>query len=348
VCDSCGYRRKAYTYSIENKKAVCKICSIEIVRGCKECGKEFPAGFGRVCSDCNFKKSIDKKTKFISDSLSKYMSRYFIEFSRWLQKRRGLSFTSNHIQHYHKYFFELDKLCEELERMPTYEEVVDRFSVATTRKYLSVTLFFSEIGLLKVNNAIKEECANLDMIDKYLKTFNENSYRDKILNAYYNSLITKLKDNKTTIRSIRLALTPAVKLLQYCEHFNTEKPDVNILSGYLWLYPGQRAAVTGFVNFLRSKFKYDISLKEVQKVVLERPKTSKKILKQRFIDLLRKNQKVRDNQDLIKTAIEYLHGIEIPNNVFINISEIKIDVDKTKYLNIASFKFYLFGDIPLS
>lgn len=341
VCNSCGYRRKPYSYLLDNHKPICNICSIEVERECKQCHKPFPAGFGNICSNCITKNSIDKKTAFISSSLSEHMSKYFKEFSVWLHKRRGSSFTSNHIQHYHKYFFDIDELCSELGRLPIYEEVVDKFTVAQTRKYLSVTIFFDEKGLIKVDKGIQEEYANLGMIDKYLDTFKSYSYRHKLLHGYFEYLYNKYKNGKTTIRSIRLALTPAIKLLEYCDHFNTEKPDMNILSGYLWLYPGQKSSITGFINFLKNKFKYELSIMDAPKIVLKRPKTSKKILKQRLIDLLRTNQETKNSQDLIKTAIGYLHEIEIPSNVFINFSCIKTHTDKTVFIYLANYKFYL-------
>lgn len=343
VCNSCGYRRKPYSYLLENQKPICKTCSIEVERECKQCHKPFPAGFGHICADCISKNSIETKTKFISSSLSYYMSEYFKEFSIWLNNRRGSNFTSNYIQQYHKYFFDIDELCNEFGRLPTYEEIVNKFTVAKTRKYLSVTIFFDEKGLIKVDKVIQEEYANLDMIDRYLDTFKSDSYRYRLLYNYYEDLYAKYENGKTSIRSIRLALTPAVKLLQYCDYFNTEKPNMNILSGYLWLYPGQRSAITGFINFLRKRFKFDMSLTDISKtIIFKRPKTSKKHLKQRLINLLREPEK--DKQLLLKTAIEYLHSIKVPDNVFLDYYHIKIK-DNSPYIEISKSQFYIPGQI---
>lgn len=341
ICSSCGYRRKAFSYLLD-KTALCEACSVEITRKCTQCGNEFPAGKGRICPECTYNAILSRKTQFIANSLSIHMSKLFHEFSGWLNNRRGVLFASLHIHNYQAYFLELDDLCEELNRLPTYKEIVAQFTVAKTRFNLLVTIFFNEKKIILVDKKIQEEYANLDMIDRYLHSFLKDTYNYKIIHRYYDKLNMKYKSGKTTIRSIRLALTPAVKFLKYCKNFNQIKLDMNMLSGYLWYYPGQQAAITGFINFLSKEFKLNLSVRDIKKVVLRRPSTSKAQLEHRLIDLLRSDKKFKDKQKyLFKTAIGYLHGIEVSDNIFIDFNDIKIDFNKDRYIRINGNKFYL-------
>jgi hypothetical protein len=341
ICSQCRYRRNPYTFTLD-KKPICKLCSTEIIRLCSQCEKLFPAGYGRICRDCHCKNTLTSKTNFIAASLSTYLSKTFIDFSDWLAVRRGVAFASIHIHHYHAYFFELDEICNRLNKLPSYEELITRVTIAKARSNLVVTIFFDESKLIVIDKKIKEEYANLNMIDKYLTVFEQGTYRYKLIMRYYQYLYSKLKAQQTTIRSIRLSLTPAVKFLQYCNHFNTQKPTLDILKSYLWYCSGQRASITGFVNFLAKEYKFNFSIKDVEPIVFKTPSTSKEQLKQRFIDLLRLDEMPQNKQNyLFRTAIGYLHGIDVPESVFIDTRDIKLNSKKEFYVRIGGSVFYL-------
>lgn len=341
ICSSCGYRRVAYNYD-ENNKTICKICSIEIKRKCISCDKSIPAGYGNICKECNSLKTLNKKTSNLSNSLSKYLNYIFIEFSNWLLIRRNNEFTALNIQHYYGYFFLLDEICLEFKRLPTYEEIVSKLTVAKTRAYLLVTIFLDEMRIIKIDNKIKEEYANLDMIDKYLNTFKIGSKNHSLIGKYYLFLLQKLDKNETTIRSIRLALTPTVKFLNYCENFKNSTPSYYILEGYLWCYGGQKAAITGFINFLQKEKKLNISIKNINSFNFIASSTSKEVLKERFLDMLKLPSILKSKEQYFyKTTIEYLHNIKIPKNVFINKNEIKKDKNDNLYLVLNKHKFFI-------
>lgn len=341
ICSSCGYRRVAYSYD-KNNKTICKICSIEIKRKCISCHKLIPAGYGNICKECNSLKTLNKKTFNLSNSLSKYLNSVFIEFSNWLLKRRNSEFTALNIQHYYGYFFILDEICLEFKRLPTYEEIVSNLTVRKTREYLLVTIFLNEMKIITINNKIKEEYANLDMIDKYLNTFKKGTRNHSLIEKYYLFLLQKLDKNQTTIRSIRLALTPAVKFLNYCENFKNSTPSNYILEGYLWCYGGQKATITGFINFLQKEKKLNISIKNINSFDFIASSTSKEILKERFLDMLRRPSIPKTKEQyLYKIAISYLHNIEIPKNVYINKNEIKQDKNDNFYLVLNKHKLFI-------
>ena len=348
ICSHCGYRRKAYTFSLETKKPICKICSTNPYKLCCVCNNTFPSGKGNICSQCSYEASLKQKSNFISKSLSSYMSNIFLDFSKWLCDRRGVLFAATHISRYFLYFIKIDNMCEKLKRLPSYKEIVSILSVAETKSNLSATMFLNEMKLIIISEEVKNEYANLDMIDRYLSCFEHNQYKYKLIHSYHRHLSSKSAKGLTTTRSIRLSLTPAVKLLKYCSYFNVQKPTSNILDGYLWIYPGQKSAITGFINFLNDRFNFNLKMPTTH-VVFKRPNSSRKQLEHRLIDLI-KLEVLQEKQqnDLIRISINYFHGIYIPNNVFITPKDIKQNSKKEYFIRMQRHIFYIPDIVYLS
>ncbi len=341
ICSCCGYRRKAFSYDFDNKLK-CKICSTQGKKKCIKCNYLIPAGYGNICKECNSDKTLGKKMAFLSKALSTNFCDIFQEFSLWLSKRRGSPFASLNIQYYYGYFFILDEISLELKRVPTYEEIVSRLTIAKTREYLLVTIFLDEIKLIEIDAKIKDEYANIDMIDKYLKTFKKESKSYMFISSYYQYLLRKLEDAKTTIRSIRLSITPAVKFLKYCENFKNNTPTNYILEGYLWCYAGQKAAITGFINFLQKNQGINISIKEIKLAPFTSSSISNEILKQRLLNMLKLPAIPKNKVNyFIKTIVSYLHNIEVPNNTYLTKNDIKKDKNGNFYLLLNKHNFFI-------
>ncbi len=274
---------------------------------------------------------------------SKYMGEYFEQFGWWLKDRRGFVFAATHIMKYIDYFFQIDSLCENLGRIPNYQEVVQSFSVAISRKNLLVTTFLNEIGLLIIDKVCQEEQANKDMIDRYLKKFKQGLWESKILKAYYEHLQSKTQ-HKGSIRSIRLALGSAAKLLEYKGYFDSEYLTNNILDGYLWKYPGQNNSLMGFLTFLKQR---GTILETSDKKQLKFHIKSTLMLKQELIIyLIYPSQELKFFQKAIRVTVGYLHNIDIPSNVIILKKDLKGDL-RGMYLAVAKKKFYLPKEVEL-
>lgn len=226
--------------------------------------------------------------------------------------------------------------------MPNYEELLATFPYATQGKNLLVHLYFESVGVLEINETIKDKYANLNLIQKYLNTFEKDDYRFHLLQSYYEKLLQKFKAKKITFRSIRLALTPAVKFLQYCDNFKNETPNMEILEGFLWLYPGQKSSLTEFTNFLSKQFSYELKISIIPQAKLEKAHESQELLQQRLIKILRTPQyKEEHPQYFFKTLIGYLHNIHIPNNIYIDLNNVKKDTQGDTYIRICREVFYL-------
>lgn len=340
VCSSCGYRRKALSFTLR-KKPLCKFCAVEVTRKCTKCSQKFPAGQGRICQTCHYQQTLDKKVAFIAGSLT-HLSECFVGFSEWLLNRRELLFTATHIQNYQLYFYQIDELYEELQRMPSYEELLNRFRQATGKKYLLIHLFLNDSNLIIIDKSITDKYANFNLMEKQLAVFEIDTMQYKIIQEYYTYLRNKLKEGQIQLRSVRLALTPAIKFLQYCQNFKDSKPSMYILEGYLWLYTGQRATITEFINFLAKQYSYDLEITKIPKTTLKRPNVSHQILKGRVVQLLQNPQIIQKKVQYFYAAIfGYFHWVYIPQNVFITHNNFHFSKNGNFYIRMSGHIFYI-------
>lgn len=339
ICYRCGKQRKAYTHD-ESNHPICEICATEGERECIQCGKLFPAGKGRICRDCTYENTLRRKARYGGKALSPHTSELYVRFAEWLKQRRGVLFAAVHLNRYLTYFSKLDDLAERLKRIPTYGETVAELTVAMTRVNLLVTLFLDEEGIVPVNRKVQEEYANIDMITRYCERFEEGTWAQKVIDGYLQKL--ESKSAKTSIRSIRLAIGTAANLLSYSECLGEPKVNRNTLHGYLWKYPGQKSSITGFINYLNREYQLKLEMPEWKHPELSSPKKGRMQLKQVLIDLLRSPVQSDEYQNrLIRTAIAYLHGVEIPDNVCLGIEDIRQTNAGDRLIRLAGRGFYL-------
>ncbi len=340
ICSLCRRHTITFTYSKENRP-ICKKCFTEPFRICKVCKNEFPAGRGKICYECSCFNRLTKKISILNLFLSKFTNLFFEQFTWWLTKRKGVEYSSNFIQKYFIFFYKIDILANTLNKFPTYLDLLEHFKVSFTRKYLLVMIFLNLYKIIEINEKIKELYSNLNIIDSYLSHFNKNSSEYLIINSYYKYLQEKYLSNKTTKRSIRLALTPAVKLLEYKKYFNTSKLNDNIINGYLWIHSGQKSALTGFINYLNKRFNYNLS--SIRNIIytLKSTTSRKKQLQLRLIYLLKKEKlTIPQQKRLINISLEYFHRIKIQTNLYLSIKNI-FKINNNYYICCCKNKFYL-------
>ncbi|MCT7511731.1 hypothetical protein [Aliarcobacter cryaerophilus] len=108
------------------------------------------------------------------------------------------------------------------------------------------------------------------------------------------------------------------------------------------MYYGQKATITGFINFLKNEKEIDISIQEINTLKFKSVKTSRAILKQRLLDLMRLPNIPKNKEQLYyKTLIGYLHNIEIPLNIFINKNDLKKDKNNNTYILLNKQNIYI-------
>jgi len=341
ICSLCSRRRIPLTYSL-TQEPVCKYCTLKKERNCKTCGTSFPAGIGNYCLHCKQVKTFNKRVLISESYFEPQFAELFKQFAYWLGKRRGMQFTSVHLLNYVEYFQVVEKLTLQLGHVPTYKELISYFTVVMTRKYLSVTLFFNEIKFIEVDRDIQEEFSNLDIIDRYLMFFDSGTTYYQYLGNYHKTLLIKLEQKKTSIRSIRLALSPAVNFLKILKQSNLKTPTNEALYAYLWTTVGQMAAITGFINFLNKSYEFSLKTPQTIELSLLKETKSKKQLQQSLIQLLRKTILSDDQkQQLFKLSIGYFHGIALPKYMRLSSRLVNTARSNDGYFKMCYEYFYL-------
>jgi len=350
ACSRCR-RRKKDCLPDENGKPVCRMCRGE-PRICRQCGKPFPAGRGRICGECSSMNGMKEKVAFAKGALSGMMAELFEDFSRHLAKERGAEFATHRILYFFPFFQEIDALVGDYPRFPSFEQLLNHFSVANTRRYLSAMRFFETKGLISRSPEAQELYANLDMIERYLETFGKSDPFRDILDGYYRFLDEKQMRGKITVRTVRLSLTPAVRFLEYCRACGANAPGQTILDGYLWCFPGQRNTISGFVSFYNRAYNGSLALSTSRKshgepIRLERTRASEARREQLFISMMREiGEKRRDasrytREDILRISIEYLHDVGIPGDGVV-LSFLPVKKRNGEYLiRCAGREFYL-------
>lgn len=323
TCSGCHRKRETHTYN-DKGRPLCKKCS-EGNRVCLSCENTFPAGRGRICQQCSSKNGLIKKVNSAKKELGAIFSIHFENFALWLSNKRGSKFASHHILNYLPWFQKLNQLAEQLGKTPLYTDVVSTYSVAETRQYLLATRYMDKAHVITINKDAQKIHADLDMIQRYLETFPKKSEYREMVSSYHDYLEEKNQNGKMSIRSMRLALTPAVRFFKYCDCGEVEKPSQELLESYLWCFYGQKNAISGFILFLNRGFGYSFSIKEIYRPVLERPRSSQKYLEHKFLTMLRNKEQFQEKKydEFIRTTIGYLHQIDIPKHVKLSFCDLK-------------------------
>ncbi len=82
----------------------------------------------------------------------------------------------------------------------------------------------------------------------------ETSSSAQILQEYYEVLMNRVYNGKTSIRSARLAMKPAAALMIQISKSRFKLPRLWHIKHYLSEHPGQAAALTGFLIFLNQNY----------------------------------------------------------------------------------------------
>ena len=180
------------------------------------------------------------------------------------------------------------------------------------------------------------------MIERYLKFFAKSTIYYKYIINYHKTLLTKLENKKTSIRSVRLALSPAVNFLKVCQQSNVKEPNDEILYAFLWTTTGQLASVTGFINFLNKSYGLNLKTPKTITLSLSRITQGEKQIQQSLIQQLRKPKLDEDQKQLLfNLSIGYFHHIALPKHMRVTTRLINIASSNGGYFKMCYESFYL-------
>lgn len=231
------------------------------------------------------------------------MSKAFGDFGAWLLKETGPQPAALKIHRHFVFFSEMEKHWGQL---ATYEQLLQSFGAADLRKAeLPMRWLQAEAGVV-VDEVAREHHTEMRRVADLLVSLVEPHSR-VVLNRYHDSLLVKVERGEASVRSVRLALRPAVDLLNLAASQGAAMPTQRTLEHFWRSSPGQMAAVTGFVNFLNRTFGSTLESRP-NKRFMEKARRQKK---EKALRLLIRERQEGDafERRWIAAALAYFHGV---------------------------------------
>lgn len=304
TCQACRRHRQLHV-STDGRK-LCKTCLEKGDVPCQKCGEPMPAGYGKQCQKCYWKELLEKRIRMDCASFSiPRMASQFEAFGQWLGKEVGEHKAAIMLHRYLLFFLGIEK---QWVAIPDYSALLVYFGAPRLRRALLPMRWMQEIGLVVPDAVAREEDSDRRRIFATLDKVKKGTRERTILDGYHKALMMGLKDKETTLRSIRLAMTPAAALLLKGRDMGRTPPDQQALGAYLEKTPGQRAAVSGFVRYLREKYGVEITPPRIDSGKAERNRRKK--LEAEMLVLMRE---CGDGDEFrrrwLSVALAYFHGL---------------------------------------
>jgi hypothetical protein len=232
------------------------------------------------------------------------MAGAFAEFGAWLLQQAGPRPAALRIHRYLPFFLEMERSWGAI---PSYPALVEHFGVEGLRRFRLATRWLEEEkGVLKKPRPALED-AEKRQVETLLAAFPTSTVAGRCLQGYKVYLMERVENRKTSLRSVRLAMRPAVSLLAAADPQGGRLPDQAALERYLLRAPGQRMALTGFLVFLR--YSYGLNLRPVVDAEgaarLRRRELEKELIR------LAAGHAPSDPETWVRLALEYFHGLRL-------------------------------------
>lgn len=313
-CVGCKEIKRPYLSNLD-RSSLCKECTVRPFKQCVVCNKKIPSGaYGRKCSNCFAEETLVKRIKVNKVGLSKYIAQLYEEYSAWLSHRRGAAHASRQILNDRQIFECLDYSFRKNGRMPDYRKFIRDLFNADTRQSTLSKKFFAEKDLFSADKCLYQDIDEKNRIRRLINSFSYvGCYPSDIFLRYYRTLLCRYRQGKISIRSVRLALSPAAEIVRLALLQHKEKFDQELLNQYLWLHLGQRNASYSFVSYLRRQEMLELKVPSKEYFTLPNTNESKKRLKLQLIALLAKEMVFSIR--FLELGMAYFHGCKLPKEL---------------------------------
>jgi hypothetical protein len=175
----------------------------------------------------------------------------FAEYAAWLQGRIGWQRAALRIHRYLPFFIEIEQRWRDV---PSYSVLLTHFGAEGLRHVRLPMKWFTEAQCMEVNAVAREADSENRRIRRLLGTMPAGTVGALALTAYRDLLQAKVDAGKSTSRSMRLALRPAVSLLLVADGSGNTLPNQASVDRLLRETPGQLAALSGFIRYLNKHY----------------------------------------------------------------------------------------------
>lgn len=309
-CPACRFPRELFDGP--DARQLCRKCLEGGEVACPVCREAMPAGRGSKCVQCALRQTLHGRVAFNRAAFEQpAMAQTFSEFAAWLESETGVERAVQLSGKFVPFFMTME---QEWGVVPTYPALLAHFGAEGLRRVRLPMRWLSVAKGVTADTVQREEHSELRRIDDLLGTFVKGSVAHAALQGYSARLMERRARGRTSLRSVRLALRPAVSLLQVTDPLGGLLPQQRHVNQYLREQPGQAAAVTGFVLFLNRSQGGELA------VVVDRQATrelKRKQLEKRMLEMMRSpGEGPEFERDWVQAALLYFHGVVAPKSAF--------------------------------
>ena len=304
TCQACRRHRPLET--ADDGRKLCRACNAQGEIPCPECGRPMPAGCGGRCWNCYWRRVAEGRTELNAAGVaSPALSRRVAEFGGWLTETIGPRRAALKINRHLEFFQEIDRTWGDV---PSYDALLRRFSAVGLRRYPLALRWMESAGLVVVDADTREADSERRRIEAALNRLPAGSQAAVILAGYHATLRARAKAGTCTLRSVRLALSPAAGLLEMATAGRGLPPDQRILEAFLRQSPGQQAAVSSFVTYLRGAYGTELALP--RRNARQRQKERRAKLLPELLAVMREAGRTEAvDRRWLRIALQYFHDL---------------------------------------
>lgn len=266
-----------------------------------------PAGRGKLCEKCYWENTCRKRVKMDQAVFAtSTMQDTFGEFGYWLEAKVGPHKAALTIHRYLSFFLQIET---EWKHIPTYIELLEHFTAEGLRRVRLPMQWLREARGVEPDPNVRNNDSERRRIQVLIDTFPKSSWAAQALNSYLNELMARHSTGRTSLRSVRLALRPAVSLLLAMDTREHSLPSQSVLDRYLLEAPGQKAAITGFIRFLQAAYGLNLVIRIDAKKTREARRHK---LEQEIIQMARHPEEGDEFlRRWISVGLEYFHRVKM-------------------------------------
>jgi len=271
---------------------------------CTSCGRPMPGGRGKVCEECYWTANFLKRVRINQAAFTNpQMSVSFGDYGEWLIRTVGPHRAALLIHRHLPFFLEVERTWRDF---TTYEDLVHHFGGEGLRRVRLPMRWLMEARGIRPESETREAESERRRIESIMSTVRQGTAAGKVLAAYRSELTKRIDSGDIAVKSVRLALRAAASLLLATDTSGERLPEQKDVERYLAESPGQRAALIGFLTFLRRS--HGVDLVAIVDRTRQRSMRRRK-LEREIIRLV----KCRDESEewllrWIIVGLEYFHG----------------------------------------
>lgn len=303
---------------------LCKKCLSCPLFQCLTCQQQIPAGYGKNCESCSWRRILGNRIKELVQTLvNPSLKGYFKDYMNWLDHEIGPHKAALLIIKHIQFFEKTNDLWSD--KIPDYELLLHRLRASGLRKYELPVRWLVAVHHLQIDTQSKGYCSEYDQLRNLANSCTNSPLSDQILQNYYKFLTNKMNLGKTSIRSARLAMKPASALMLLVSQSRLDLPTMWHVKYYLFNYLGQASATVGFLNFLNKNYDTNLDTSWVLDEKMTEKINMKKLEKQ-LLAIMNAPEENFTELEWIQLGLMYFHNL---NKFIVN----HIDSTNFKVLN---------------